>query len=459
MIAGYVRVSVKDDLDNSILNQIELIKEYCRDNNYSLDKIYVDNGVSGITYDRGGFNELIQDVKAKKIKMIIIKDISRLGRNAVDTSYYINCFFKEYNVILISLDNYNEEVLINIKSLMNEHYVKDTSIKRKKTAYLKTMNKEFIGVKAPFGYKITYINNRRTLEINESEALIVKLAFKRRIEGYSYEEIADYLNSSFLKNENRFSDYIIIKSWNSLNVRRMLENVVYKGDLVVRKTVKDNYKEKKRKYISKNDYEIIKNVFPPIISEDIFSRANSMTKKYGHHKITKENSFYKDIVFCSKCNLKMSYYQRYKNNKYEYFFKCRICKKSIFLSRIDKMTKSILSCMLEDLDRMKICENVTNRVNQYMQGKIDKLSFQTNALNIKYVELYKKKYFLNTSIDKELQKIDSHIHDINRKLDWYKTFDYEREIKHYLKNMDIHFIVKRIEVNSSIKIYYHIKKA
>lgn len=459
MIVGYVRVSVKDDLDNSILNQINLIKKYCISNNYSLDKIYVDNGVSGITYDRDGFNKLIQDVKGKKIKMIIIKDISRLGRDAVDTSYYINCFFKEYNVILISLDNYNEEVLINIKSIMNEYYVKDTSVKRKNTANLKTMNKEFIGVKAPFGYKICYVDNKRTLEINKYEASFVKLAFKKRLEGYKYEDIANQLNLLFLRDDNELSHYMSIKSWNSLKVRRMLENVVYKGDLVVRKTIKDNYKEKKRKYISKNDHEIIKNAFPPIISEDIFYEVNSLVKKYKSHKKRKEISLYDNIIFCPKCNLKMSYYQRYKDNVYQYYFKCLNCKKSIFLSRLDKIIEDTLSGMLKLIDKEKICEIVTKKINQYLQIKCKTLYSKINTFNIKYVETYKRKYILKACVDSELDSIKLCVDEINKKIDWYKDIDFKEQINAYLENIDIHFIIDRIEVNSLIKIYYHIKKA
>lgn len=453
MIVGYIRVSV-DNKTDSIQNQILLIKEYAKYNNLNIDKFYIDNGCSGMTFFREGFQELKSDIELKKVDTVIVKDISRLGRDSFETSYYINEFFVINNVKLISLDYTNDAILINIRSIMNEQYVKDCSIKRKCVAYFKTMNHEFIGPKAPYGYRIDYINNKRTLVIEDSEALIVRDIFNKWIQGYSLAAISDYLNSLPIET-NKYS-------WNSLKLRRMLENVVYKGDLVVRKSETPKKGEKKRKYISKNKYDVILDVFPSIISKDIFELANCNLKRYTNHKKSKKNCIFENLIFCGECNIKMHYYQRYKNNKYEYYYKCLTCSKTIFLSKLNRIIDSVSYELFNCVDKDIVINKAKIKVDYLLKSILCELLSKKENFLKKNKELYMKK---NNNDISELEFLKLYktnvdlIESIDNSITYINNYNFDKEGARYSFSFDLKNFIDRIEVRDYLKIFVQIKKA
>lgn len=462
MIVGYVRVSVKENDSDSIINQINLIKSYCLDNNYKLDHIYIDNGISGVTFERDAFLELKRDILNKMIKIVIVKDLSRFGRNSFETSYYINDFLSLNNVKLISLDGINEDILINMKSIMNEYNVKESSLKRKNIAYLKTLNHEFIGPYAPYGYKIKYVNNKRTLTILEEEGYIVKLIFKKRLEGLSFFDIALFLNDNILYSSNSKSLNVRQHIWNSLSVRRIIENVVYKGDMVVRKTVKNNYLDKNRKYVSKSDYEVIPNVYPALINESDFLKANSYTKRYSLHKMKIDENLLSKLVYCSKCKRIMRYYQRYKNSTYQIYFKCLSCNKTIFLSKLMKIIEKEKHELLSDIDKDLIIKRVIHKIVLYIVSLKTDFKQSKEVLLKKNVELYRKRERkliiddnFKTNYEKNVNLIDK-FDRMERTLDLLNINEY---IYDYHFDIDIHALIKKIEISDYIRIFLHIKKA
>ena len=166
LIVAYVRLS-QEDLDKqnnfseSIYNQIDLIKSHAKIMGLKIDKEYIDDGYSGTNFNRPGFENLINDIEKGTVGLIITKDMSRLGRNFLETAYYISEYFpkKEVRYVAIndgydsaSLDDKDQEIVMQFKSLINDRYVKDIYIKRKQIAELKTNEGQFIGFIAPYGY-------------------------------------------------------------------------------------------------------------------------------------------------------------------------------------------------------------------------------------------------------------------------------------------------------------------
>lgn len=457
MIVGYVRISVKENKSLSIINQINLIKNYCINNNYKLDRIFIDDGVSGITYNRKAFNELKEYILNKMVRVIIVKDISRLGRSFFETCYYIEELFSKYNIKLISIeDNYSESIM-HIKSLINELYVKDASIKRKNISYLKTVNHEYIGPKAPFGYNIVYIDSKRTLIINEKEASIIRLIFKKFISGNSITSIVNHLNETedYLNNPH-------ISLWNYKKVRKTLKNALYKGDLIVRKSIKNSYKDKSRKYIRERNYEYINNVFPAIISEDDFLIANSMLKSYQEHDLIKCEKKLRFPVYCSKCKLEMKFYKRFKNNKCQFYYKCINCNKTITFSKLKNLISYNFYLILNEEKLNMIKENTETRLIEYINDKLKLFIESKNNYTLKYKELYKKKCSYDISLElfyKNLDKLNRTYNINDSVIKYLNSFDVRTAISSYSFNIFEINCIKRVEIFDSIKIYYNIKKA
>ena len=142
-----MNLNKENDFSSSIYNQLGFIKSYAKSMGLSIDKEYIDDGYSGINFDRPGFEELKEDIEKGLIGVVITKDLSRLGRDFIETAYYISEYFARYNVRYIAIndrfdsdnpDDTNQEIMLSIRSLINDRYVKDASVKRKQVAEAKT---------------------------------------------------------------------------------------------------------------------------------------------------------------------------------------------------------------------------------------------------------------------------------------------------------------------------------
>ena len=176
--ALYIRLSKEDENkksinSESIENQIDLLKEYAKKNNYFVFDIYIDDGYTGTNFNRPEFNRLIKDIETKKVNMIIVKDLSRFGRDYILTGYYLEMYFPSKNVRFISiLDNYDSINNLNeympFKSIINDMYSRDNSKKIKAALRIKQQMGKWVGGCTPFGYKKDP-NDKNHLIINEEE--------------------------------------------------------------------------------------------------------------------------------------------------------------------------------------------------------------------------------------------------------------------------------------------------
>ena len=297
--AIYVRLS-KEDGDvanaakaesNSISNQKNLIRDFLKDKeDIVVVSERVDDGYSGSNFDRPAFQMMLEDIKKGIVDCVIVKDLSRFGREYIDSGRYIERLFPALGVRFIAInDNYDslegkdqsDEIIIPFKNLINDAYCRDISIKIRSHLEVKRKNGEFIGAFAPYGYRKDE-TNRNSLLIDTYAAGVVKDIFRMKLHGYSQDAIANQLNdmgilspmeyknamgsnyrTSFKTNERAV--------WGSVTVRRILENEVYIGNLVQGKQTTPNHKVKKTVQRPESDWIRIEKNHEPVISDRDFA--------------------------------------------------------------------------------------------------------------------------------------------------------------------------------------------
>lgn len=421
-IVSYVRVS-REDRDNnghfscSINNQLNLIKSYVQSIGLSIDKEYIDDGYSGISFDRPGFNSLKEDIDKGIIEMVITKDISRLGRNFIETIYYISEYFVKNNIRYIAindqydsenLDSNHQEIIMQIKSLINDRYVRDASIKRKQIADLKTSNGQFIGALPPYGYKIKKVDNNRSLEIDDNVSFVIRRIFNEIASGKSRREVAEGLNNDGILPPVIYTNMTLCKNrkyyneWSDKIIYRILKNRTYMGEVVKRKSFKQDYHQKKRSVISHADQEVICNCHPKIISKELFNLANSKLRKRKLGEKKEYNSLFTSLVQCGECGQNMLICRKQdKNEKISYYFKCvkiydrNLCfNRTISISKLQKIVIYHLKDLLNDseIDKKVIYMELKKSLSrQRFDLKIKNLKRNIEFHNANIKNLYLKK--------------------------------------------------------------------
>lgn len=435
LTVAYGRLSIEDlkkenDFSSSIYNQLGFIKSYAKSMGLSIDKEYIDDGYSGINFDRPGFEQLKDDIEKGLIGVVITKDLSRLGRDFIETAYYISEYFARHNVRYIAInDNYDsdnpdasdQEIMLSIRSLINDRYVKDASVKRKQVAEAKTEEGQFIGFIAPYGYKIKKIKDKRTLEIDEYAAGIVKRIFTEIASGKTREEVADGLNNDkvippviYMKmtpNKNKKYYY----DWSASVVYRILKNKTYTGRIVKRKSSKKDYHQKKREFIPLRDRETIDNCHPVIISDELFESANARLKTMKRKEKNNYSGLFSKLVICGECGRIMTACRvKKENGNIKYHFECtRVTDRKPCPNRTiaDSKLRTIVSNTLEDIISNYVDEeDITTRAtkdllkNERPNLKISNLKDDIELHNTNIRNLYLQKTTGEISLDEFVEK-------------------------------------------------------
>lgn len=297
--AIYVRLS-KEDGDakdakkaesNSISNQKNLIKDFLKDKeDIVVVSECVDDGYSGSNFERPAFQMMLEDIKKGIVDCVIVKDLSRFGREYIDSGRYIERLFPALGVRFIAVnDNYDslegkdqsDEIIIPFKNLINDAYCRDISIKIRSHLEVKRKNGEFIGAFAPYGYKKDE-TDRNSLLVDTYAAGVVKDIFRMKLHGYSQDAIANRLNGMGIlspmeyKNATGSNYRTSFKTneravWGSVTVRRILENEVYIGNLVQGKQTTPNHKVKKTVQRPESDWIRIEKNHEPVITDRDFA--------------------------------------------------------------------------------------------------------------------------------------------------------------------------------------------
>lgn len=297
--AIYLRLS-RDDGDggesNSITNQRELIKNHiAADDTLQLAGEYVDDGYSGSNFDRPGFQQMMQDAQNKKINCIIVKDLSRLGRNYIETGRLIDQIFPMIGLRFISInDNFDstkewndaDQIIIPFKNLINDAYCRDISMKIRSQFDVRRKAGKFVGSFAAYGYRKDP-NEKGHLLIDEKAADIVRMIFDMKMDGYNPGGIADKLNEMGVLTPLQYKRSVGLNCnsgywrgehprWYHTTVRGILTNELYIGNMVQGKRQKINYKIKGSRAIRKEDWIRVPGTHEPIISREKFFRVQEL---------------------------------------------------------------------------------------------------------------------------------------------------------------------------------------
>ena len=322
--ALYCRLSKDDGTNNesmSISTQKTMLKDYAKRNGFLNCQFYVDDGYSGTNYDRPAFRQLIEDIQDGEVSTLITKDLSRLGRNYLETGTYIEVFFPNHNVRYIaindgvdSIDNAQMDIT-PFRNIINEMYAKDTSRKIKSALHARKMQGKYMATTAPFGYQKDEKDHNH-LVIDEVTAPIVELIFSIAEEGVGLHTIcnrlrkAEVLKPSFYKKElfERFMDEEKMYDWDTAYVSQILHNPVYAGNLTVADKPTKTMRSKKRQYIPFAEREVIYGTHEPIIEQNRWNNVQKILQSrppvIGESSSGYDNIF-RGIIKCADCGSAM----------------------------------------------------------------------------------------------------------------------------------------------------------
>ncbi len=334
-VGVYIRLSQEDkdkkyESDSeSVINQKELLRGYVKNNNFNLVKEYVDDGYSGTDFERPGFQNMLEDINNKKINCVIVKDLSRLGRDHVMTGYYIETFFPENNIrfisILESYDSFKNQASNDSSTFIiacNDYYSKQNSIKIRNVLNEKRKNGKFVGSLPCFGYMRDPLDKGHLVP-NPETAPIVKNIFKWRSDGIGPTEIANKLNKenivtpSGYKKTNYSSRLIDRDNWNISTVKKILCNRIYTGDLVQHTQTKVNYKSKKKITLDEKLWIIVENTHEALVDKETFEYVNNLRKRNTRNyeiKTNREKRLLEGKLFCKECKNRLTVLYRKKQN-------------------------------------------------------------------------------------------------------------------------------------------------
>ncbi len=469
----YIRLSQEDkdkkyESDSeSVINQKELLRNYVKNNNFNLVKEYVDDGFSGTDFERPGFKSLLEDINNKKINCVIVKDLSRLGRDHVMTGYYIETFFPENNIrfisILESFDSFKNQASNDSSTFIiacNDYYSKQNSIKIRNVLNEKRKSGKFVGSLPCYGY-MRDPEDKEHLIPNPETAPIVKKIFKWRADGIGPTEIANRLNKlhvvtpSGYKKTNYSSRLIDRDNWNISTVKKILINRIYTGDLVQHTQTKVSYKSKKKITLDEKLWIVVENTHEPLVDKDTFDYVNNLRKRNTRNyeiKTGREKRLLEGKLFCKECGNRLTVLYRKKQDYwsvncnrysrdpvrgrcYSHFYPYNYLEEQV----LEQINKSV-SKLMKELDLKQLNDEVVKSVckeTNNIDNVIKNLEIEKEKITKRITTLYNDRCdgVISTETYKELAKeSETKLKEINNLIDNEANVlpDYTKKIKKLL---------------------------
>ena len=338
-VALYIRLSKEDESEGpseSVTNQRSLLNDFVQQHRLSVYDTYIDDGWSGTSFDRPDFQRMIGDIEAKKVNMVITKDLSRLGRDYIMTGHYMERYFPEKRVRYISLlDGIDTGVdstandITPFRAIMNDMYAKDISKKIKSVKRDKQRKGQFIGGKPMFGYKM-HPTEKNRIVVDEDAAPIVRRIFRLALDGISCRQIAVILNNEGVPTPATYAGLPVSRPgpysglWSSERISEMLQNETYIGNMVQGRTVKVSYKSKKSLRQPKENWVVVENTHEPLIDREAFEQVQRLVNSRKRTRSRTYDFLLKGLIFCHECGHPLAVINR-KNAAGEerLFFICR----------------------------------------------------------------------------------------------------------------------------------------
>jgi len=387
--ALYCRLSRDDELDgesNSISNQKKMLKIFAEENGFSNIRFYVDDGYTGTNFDRPDFKRLLSDVENGKIGAIIVKDMSRFGREYLQTGMYTEILFPKLGVHFIAInDNVDSEKGDNdftpFRNILNEWYAKDTSKKIRAVFKAKAEAGEHMAFKVPYGYRKDPDNPKQWV-IDEDAAEIVKEIYAMFLGGKGIRAISHILSEREVLLPTAYAKFHRISgyngenfSWNNQNICYILDNEAYMGDTVNCKSHIRSYKTKEIVHNAPEDWKIFRDTHPAIIDRDTWEAVQK--KRNGKRRRTKyegEPPLFTGHLYCADCKSKMTFTR---NTKKTVYYHCSLYHKSGKSACPGHHISEELATEIITAEFRKILTFVCQNENEFVKRVLKKSSAET----------------------------------------------------------------------------------
>ena len=368
-VAIYVRLSIEDKYykngTDSLATQEEMALEYLKDKaDMKLYKVYSDNGETGSNFERQGFQDMMYDVYNGKVNCIIVKDLSRFGREYIEMGDYLEKIFPLIGVRFIAInDHYDNNVTsfdisVPIKNIINTLYAKDLSKKSAAALRIKQQNGEFIGTYASYGYMKSK-EDKHKIVIDEETAPVVKMIFEWKAQGLGYASIGRKLydmgimppcryryDKGILK-DKRYSDIVF---WSQRTLKTILENEVYIGNMVQGRRKSRFFDGMNEIRVDKQNWSVVKNTHESIISQELFDKVQKQLaqtrERYfenlgKYDKVSNKENIFKTKVACGDCGTPLTRYKNAgKENKKKIFYSYICPRHALYLNQCNFLSIS-----------------------------------------------------------------------------------------------------------------------
>jgi len=481
-----------------------MLEKYCIEQGFPIYDIYADDGYSGLNFNRPEFNRLLTDIDNGKVNLVITKDLSRLGRDYIQTGYYTDIYFSKKKVRYIAINDgidtrKADNDIAPFKNILNDLYAKDLSRKVKTAKRQRALSGYYMSAQTPYGYKVNP-KNKNQLIIDEEPSVVVKEMFRLALLGNSTIEITKILTNrkvetpAFYKARNgdtrfdRFCDDKTsdeIHKWCNITVQQILKNRVYAGDMENHKTEIINYKTKERQKVPKDQRIVVGGTHQSIVSYENYKRVQELVKMRHRPKKHEINNVFKSLVFCLDCKNRMTfeikqrkhikrellvcrYHFRFRekcpNNHYIYYKELY----DVVLEQIRSLANKIESKdLLKRIESQSIKQGKVDNLKSQMVknstrlsslGKITKKLYEDYASDLLDVDSYRKMLCeyqrearllseKQTLIQEELEKKDDFTQNLQKLSENIKMYLNIEELTAEILNQ----LIERIEIGHPIR--------
>lgn len=473
--ALYCRLSRDDGAEgdsNSVANQKRLLTRYAKENGLGNIRYYVDDGFTGTNFRRPGFQQLLEDIEMGYVSAVIVKDMSRLGRDYLQVGYYTDSYFPDHNIRFIAVNdmvdsNEGENELAPFRNVMNELYARDISRKVRSAHRIRGNSGEPLS-QPPYGYMKSPENKKKWI-IDPEASKVVQEIFRMALEGKGNETIARILQEQKTLNCTAYWQSKGIGrggkktqpkpyKWEKTAVEKILCRQEYCGDIINFKTYSKSFKNKARLENPEENWVIFKNVHEPIIDRETFEQVQKLlgnTKRRAPKQENGEKNMFCDLLYCADCGKKLWYHTN-TVNKDIHFFSCSnyakdyrgSCKSRHYI-RADAVEQVVMAelrlltdCFRYDYDSFaKLLEQKTDSDRVKEQKLTESELQQAIARNEKVAKLYEKLYednaegkvtdewFMQLSHKYEVERMElkTKVSDLRQKLSELDTAQQNKE--------------------------------
>ena len=512
-VGMYIRLSREDgdkQESESISNQRNILQRYVKENDLYLVKEYVDDGVSGTTFDRPGFNEMLQDIENRNINMVITKDLSRLGRDYIKTGFYIEDYFPQNNVRYVAitdgidtyLDSTNNDIT-PFKAIMNDMYAKDISKKIKSVYKEKQRQGEYLCSTTAYGYK-KHPSIKNKLVVDRKVKSVVEKIFDMYSNGHGSSEIVNYLNNNKYLSPTGYRKTGVVQdenktgyNWNEGTICNMLRNEVYIGNTIQNKKSVISYKVKKIRTVEKENQIRVNNTHEPIIDKDIFEKVQCILEKRGTNTKLKYDYLLRGLLYCYHCKRKLQIVLKKnskRNAKSHPYITCSDAKErgcyplSMNYEKLEKhiidIVKKICRIYADKEVFARVYEKYQNKTLDIREGYRNKLSQINKAINEinsnldkmymdklrdvlqeeDYIRVSQKLNFERKKLNEHKKELEQKLSQTEEKMDNKNKVKEEKELEELIENflklekidkIYLYRLINKIEIDKDKNIYIY----